>query len=281
MAGNPDLNGKVALVTGASRGIGADIARVLAREGMAVLCAARTENEGDLRIPGALSTTIASITAAGGKAIAHRCDLSKEDEIRELWEFAVRELGHVDAVVNNAGILAPGTIENMNWRHFNLVFQVNVAAPALLSRLAAPHMRELGGGAIINVSSGASRGPGPGPYKQAARGGTPYGYSKAALERLTQGIAAELCEDNISVNAIMPAHQIWVGGTVYVQQQQNPDFEHIDLTGKRKDGTIMGDACAAIIRADHAEFTGRVLTDEATLTALTGMTSFEQRYPVY
>ncbi len=280
MAGDQNLNGKVVLVTGASRGIGLDIARVLAREGMTVVCAARTENEGDSRIPGGLSTTVDAINESGGKAVAHRVDLARDEDIHELWEYCVNEFGHVDALVNNAGILAPGTIESMNWRHFGLVFQINVAAPALLSRLAAPHMRSIGGGAIINVSSGASRGPGPGPYKQASKGGTPYGYSKAALERLTQGMAAELCEDNISVNVIMPAHQIWVGGTVYVNQVNNPDFDKIDLTGKRKDGAIMGDACAAIIRADHADYTGRIANDEQTLTALLGTTSFEQ-YPVY
>jgi NAD(P)-dependent dehydrogenase (short-subunit alcohol dehydrogenase family) len=280
MATNPDLNGKVALVTGASRGIGADIARVLAREGMTVIGAARTENEGDFRVPGALATTISSITEAGGKAVARRVDLSRDEEIHELWEWAVGEFGQIHAVVNNAGILAPGTIENMNWRHFGLVFQINVAAPALLSRLAAPHMRANGGGAIINITSGASRGPGPGPYEHASRGGTPYGYSKAALERLTQGMAAELCEDNISVNCTMPAHQVWVGGTIYAQQQSNPDFDNIDLTGKRKDGTIMGDACAAILRADYAIYTGRVTNDEDTLRELTGATSFE-KYPVY
>jgi NAD(P)-dependent dehydrogenase (short-subunit alcohol dehydrogenase family) len=280
MATNPDLNGKVALVTGASRGIGYDIARVLAREGMTVIGAARTENDGESRIPGGLDKTIADIEAEGGKAVAHRVDLSKDEEINELWEWAVGEFGHIDAVVNNAGILAPGTIENMNWRHFGLVFQINVAAPALLSRLAAPHMRANGGGAIINITSGASRGPGAGPYKQASRGGTPYGYSKAALERLTQGMAAELCEDNISVNCTMPSHQVWVGGTVYVNQVGNPDFDKIDLTGKRKDGIIMGDACAAIIRADYAQYTGNVKNDEETLRALTGLQTFE-KYPVY
>src|SRR5437762_1144361 len=142
-------------------------------------------------------------------------------------------------------------------------------APALLTRLATPHMRANGGGAIINVSSGASRGPGVGPYKQASRGGIPYGYSKAALERMSQGAAAELCEDNISVNVIMPAHQIWVGGTIYAQRMQNPEgFDQIDLSGKRKDGRIMGDACAAIIRADYQQYTGNVLNDEQTLTKL-------------
>lgn len=274
------LDGKVALVTGASRGVGLDIARVLAREGMTVIATARTEKEGDSRIPGGLDTTIERIRQDGGQAVARRVDLSRDDDIQALWEWAVAEFGHVDALINNAGILAPGTIETMNWRHFGLVFQINVAAPALLSRLAAPHMRALGGGAIINITSGASRGPGPGPYLQAIKGGTPYGFSKAALERLTQGMAAELCEDNISVNATMPARQIWVGGTVYVNQVGNPDFDKIDLTGKRKDAEIMGDACAAIIRADYTQYTGNVKNDEETLTALTGITSFEE-YPIY
>src|SRR6185369_3988756 len=133
---------------------------VLAREGMTVIAAARTENEGESRIPGTLTDTVASIKESGGQAVARRLDLSKEDQITEFWEWATGEFGHIDALINNAGILAPGTIENMNWRHFGLVFQINVAAPALLSRLAAPHMRGLGGGAIVNVSSGASRGPG-------------------------------------------------------------------------------------------------------------------------
>ena len=92
-------------------------------------------------------------------------------------------------------ILVPGTIEKMSWRHFYLNFIVNVAAPAYLSRLAIPHMRELGGGTIVNISSGASRGPGAGPYTTVSRGGSPYGLGKAALERMTQGMAAELWED--------------------------------------------------------------------------------------
>jgi len=280
MATNPDLKGKVALVTGASRGIGLDIARVLAREGMMVIATARTENDGDSRIPGGLNATVDQIKEAGGQAVSRRVDLSQDQEIEDLWNWAVAEFGHVDAVVNNAGILAPGTIETMNWRHFGLVFQINVAAPALLSRLAAPHMRSIGGGAIVNITSGASRGPGVGPYKQAIKGGTPYGYSKAALERLTQGMAAELCEDNISVNATMPARQVWVGGTVYVNQVGNPNFDQIDLTGKRKDAEIMGDACAAIIRADYAQYTGNVKNDEDTLRELVGLTTFE-KYPIY
>ena len=279
MATNPDLHGKVALITGASRGIGADVARVFAREGATVLLAARTENEGEFRVPGSLSETVASIIESGGNAVAHRCDLGDEEDVTKLWEWAVAEAGHVDIVINNAGISPPGTIENMNWKHFHLGFQINVASPGLLSRLAAPHMRALGGGAIVNVSSGASRGPGVGPYKEKAWRGTVYGLTKSAIERMTQGMAAELCEDNISVNAIKPSRQIWVGGTIYVASQR-PGFEDIDLTGKRKDGTIMGDAAAAIVRADHALCTGNIWSDEEALTAVTGTTDFT-KYATY
>ncbi len=281
MATNPDLNGKVAIVTGASRGIGADVARVLAREGMTVVCAARTENEGESHIPGTLTDTVASIVESGGKAVARRADMSKEDDVQALWDWSVAEFGHVDAVINNAGISPNGTIEKMNWRHFHLAFQINVATPALLSRLAATHMRELGGGSIINVSSGASRGPGAGPYTEVVQNRTIYGLTKIALERLTQGMAAELWPDNIGVNVIMPSKQIWVGGTIYVQQQRNPEgFDSLDLTGKRKDGTIVGDAAAAIIRTDHAIYTGQVKNDEDTLKAILGTTDFS-KYATY
>lgn len=274
------LQGKVAIVTGASRGIGADIAAVFAKAGMKVVAAARTVNEGDFRVPGSLSTTVEAINAAGGQAVAVKCDLSREDEMDSLWQAALDTYGAVDVVVNNAGILVPGTIEKMSWRHFQLNFTVNVAAPAYLSRLAIPHMRERGGGAIINISSGASRGPGACPYQAAINNGTPYGLSKAALERMTQGMAAELCEDNISVNALSPSTQIWVGGTVYVAQTQRPDFDKIDLTGKRKDGVIMGDACLAIAAADHRVITGRLFNDESALREVAGVTDFS-KYPVY
>ncbi|MEX2374946.1 MAG: SDR family NAD(P)-dependent oxidoreductase, partial [Dehalococcoidia bacterium] len=101
MAGEQVLSGKVALVTGASRGVGLDIARVLAREGMTVIATARTEKEGDSRIPGGLDTTIERIQQDGGQAVARRVDLSRDDDIQALWEWAVAEFGHVDALINN------------------------------------------------------------------------------------------------------------------------------------------------------------------------------------
>lgn len=268
-----ELAGKVAIVTGASRGIGADIARVLAKQGMTVIASARTVDEGDFHIPGSLRETVDSIVADGGKAIARRCDLAKEADVQALWDFATSEFPEVHAVINNAGIAIPGTIAGMSWKHFQLNLTINVTAPILLSRLAAPHMAEHGWGAIVNISSGASKGPGQGPYAKVSTGGTPYGLTKSALERFTQGMAAETWQDNVSVNCIMPAKQIFVGGTIYVAKT-DPAFAVSDLSGKRKDGTIMGDACVALMTADHKVATGIVATDEGALTMLTGATDF-------
>src|SRR5690606_19100009 len=156
---------------------------------------------------------------------------------------------------------------------FLLNMAINVTSPILLARLAAPHMAEKGGGAIVNVSSTASDGPGEGPYAEVEVGGTPYGLTKAALERFSQGMAAEVWADNVSVNTILPSRQIYVGGTIYVAEN-NPGMAVADLTGNRKDGTIMADACVALIRADWRTVTGIVDTDEGVLARLTGATDF-------
>ncbi len=272
MAGR--LQDSVVIVTGASRGIGADVARVLAREGAKVVATARTVNEGDFHIPGSLAETIASIDAEGYEAVPFRCDVGNEADVEALAAFAIDHYGRIDAVINNAGIATPGTIESMKWRHLQLAWNINVAAPAQLSRLVLPHFRERGSGGIINISSGASRGPGAGPYAKRAEGGTVYGLTKAALERMTQGMAAELWGTGISVNALSPGKQIFVGGTVYVAEH-DPAFQVSNLSGRRKDGTIMGDACLEILTAAPAVFTGRVVTDEEALTQLAGVTNFD------
>lgn len=273
------LDGKVAIVTGASRGIGLDIARVLAREGAKVVVAARTQREGDFHIPGSIDETVALIEQEGGGATGIPCDLTKTEQLSPLVDAAFNTYGSVDILVNNAAIAVPGTMMDVTPRHLDLSWRLNVLAPILLAREAVPHMRLRGWGAIINISSGASRGPGAGPYKNVGKGGTPYGLTKAALERFTQGLAHELAETNISVNALSPAKQIFAGGTVYVTRT-NPAFAVSDLTGKRKDGTIMGDACVAIATSDHAFITGRLYTDESALTEIWGRTDFSS-YPAY
>ena len=268
-----NTTGKVAVVTGASRGIGHDVAVVLAEAGMRVVVAARTMAEGDFHIPGSLEATVADVAAVGGQALPVRGDVAVEADRVALVRTAQDAFGRIDLLVNNAGIAPPGRIEDMKPRHFELAWRINVEAPFSLARLVLPIFRAQDGGTIINISSGASRGPGAGPYTTAIQGGTVYGLTKAALERFTQGLAAELAGSPISVTALSPATMIYVGGTVFVTST-DPAFSVSDLAGRRKDGRIMGDACLAIAESDPHLSSGHLYTDESALTELKGVFDF-------
>ena len=115
------LDGKVAVVTGASRGIGRDMAVVFAREGAKVVVSARTEKEGDFRIPGSIETAVNRIRAEGGEAIGIRCDVTQEEEIQALFDQTVEHYGRLDILVNNAAVLIPGKVEVMQVRHWDLL----------------------------------------------------------------------------------------------------------------------------------------------------------------
>lgn len=229
------LEGKVALVTGASRGIGADIARHLGRAGASVAVAARSETVPDPRLPGTIHTVAKEIEDAGSKALAVRMDVRDPASIAAGVEATVARFGRLDIVVNNAALLVPGTIESIKDRHIDLLWEVDLRGPIYVIRHAIPHMRAAGGGQIINISSRAAVFPGPGPYKDPRKGGTFYGLLKAALERMSQGLAMELQEDNISVNALSPEGVIKTPGNVFGRNDpQNPnlDFEAADLMGR-------------------------------------------------
>jgi len=276
------LDGKVAIVTGASRGLGKDIAVSLGREGAKVVVTARTEKEGDSRIPGTLERTVELVREAGGEAIAVRCDVTRDEDIEAAVERAVAEFGRLDILVNNAGIQTPGSTMEMQPRHFDLSYRVNVRGPYVFSRTVIPHMLNAGAGHIINISSGAAIGPGEGPYEgrpAAGGGGTTYGVSKAALERFTQGLASELFQQNISVNALSPEHPEWTEGGHYfraVVAGGEPAY-----TGWRLSGEIIGDAAATICGKQPKSFTGRIVVDGQVMVE-DGMTEAEvlARYPV-
>jgi NAD(P)-dependent dehydrogenase (short-subunit alcohol dehydrogenase family) len=125
-----DLGGRVAIVTGASRGLGADISLGLARAGAAVVAVARTESEGQSRIEGSLDRTVARISEAGGRALAVRADVTREDEITAAVDRTLSEFGRIDILVNNAGILVPGPAMEVQTRHWELSFRVNVTGPS-------------------------------------------------------------------------------------------------------------------------------------------------------
>jgi NAD(P)-dependent dehydrogenase (short-subunit alcohol dehydrogenase family) len=211
------LDGKAAIVTGASRGIGQAIAELFAAEGARVVCAARTLNEGDHRLEGSLSRTVDAIRGAGGEAHAVPADISKEENCRALVERARSLLGPIDILVNNAALNYYVPIERYDVRRWIKAFEINVHAPFILSQAVLPDMTGGRGGAIVSISSGAAIGPGRGPYAdKTVRGGTMYGASKAALERFTQGLAQEVAQHgNVAVSALSPSRTVPTPGTVF------------------------------------------------------------------
>jgi len=276
------LTGRIAMVTGASRGLGKDIAISLAREGAFTIVTARTENDSDSKIPGSLAKTVELMKAAGGDGVAMRCDVAREEDIESVIAKIIDSYGKLDILVNNAGIQTPGDILSMQPRHFDLSYRINIRGPYMLCRTALPHMINIGKGHIVNISSGASIGPGEGPYKefgQSGGGGTTYGTSKAALERFSQGLAAEMYSNNISVTTLSPRRPEWTeGGHYFRTLVANGDPSY---SGWRMSGELMGDAVVSICNKNPQEFTGKILYDEDVLLA-DGMSESElmEKYPV-
>jgi citronellol/citronellal dehydrogenase len=212
------LEGRTAIVTGASRGIGEEIAGLFAREGARVVCAARTLNEGDHRLlSGSLSRTVSKIKDARGQAIAVAVDISNQEDCQRLVKTAEDTFGTVDILVNDAALTYYRPIIDYNVRQWVKAFAVNVHGPFMLSQLVLPGMIRLGRGAIVNISSGSAIGPGRAPFKDArpVNGGTMYGATKAALERFTQGLAQEVAMHNIAVTALSPSQVVATPGTLY------------------------------------------------------------------
>ncbi len=212
------LDGKVVVVTGASRGIGAEIARLFAAEGGRVVCAARTLREGDHPLPGSLETTVTEIQAAGGLAEAVTANIAEPAECEQLIRAAGRIYGPVDVLVNNAALTYYLPVRDYPLNKWIRSWAVNFHAPFVLSQLVLADMIPRRTGAIVNVSSGAAIGPGRGPYPDAAvggRGGTCYGAEKAALERFTQGLASEVYPHGVSVACVSPSQVVPTPGTVY------------------------------------------------------------------
>ena len=211
------LDGRVAIVTGASRGIGAEIARHFAAEGSKVICAARTVSEGDHLLEGSLEKTVADIREAGGEAAPVAVNISLPEDCERLLKETRDIYGPVDVLVNNAALTYYIPIKDFPLNRWMRSWAVNFHAPFLLSQLALQDMIPRGSGSIVNISSASAVGPGRGPYPTDAgnRGGVCYGAEKAALERFTQGLAEEVYQFGISVTCVSPSLVVPTPGTVY------------------------------------------------------------------
>jgi len=184
----PKLQGKVAVVSGASKGIGAAIAEQLANEGAAVIVNHSSS-------PEQADAVAARIKAAGGKAKVVKADLSKPAEARKLIETAVKEFGKLDILVNNAGVYEFHPLPEVTEEHYNRIFDLNVKG-LLFATQAAVNAFGDNGGSIINISSVASVGAIP--------NGSVYSATKAAVDSFTRTLAAELGPKKILVNSVLP-----------------------------------------------------------------------------
>jgi 7-alpha-hydroxysteroid dehydrogenase len=272
------LTGRTAIVTGASRGLGRSIALAIAAEGAAVAVVARTEQVWDDRLPGTIGDTVAAIEAAGGTAVPIRADLLDREDIPRLVDEARAALGPITVLVNNAAFTAPGrpprpeAPERPNPKRlqpqgavkptwpgfvgtpssaFRRHFEIAVFAGYELMQLVAPDMIEAGHGAIVNISSVASRLPGDGPYGDTTGGVLPgYGGSKAALEHLTACAAYDLAPHHIAVNALSPSQPMVTPGLSYYIK------EFADNVGSSE---AFAEAVVRLALVDPAVVTGRTM----------------------
>ena len=247
----PALEGRVAVVTGASRGIGAAIAERLAAEGAAVAVTARTVEPGQSRFEGTISETVDAIVAAGGRAIAVPADLSLTEDRAEGVSRTEHELGPVDILVNNAAVTWFEPVADFDSRHYDLMFEVQVRAAFELAQLVLPGMRERHRGWILNISSMAAVHP-QGPPYQRRLGGTVYGMCKAALERFTTGLASEVYDDGIAVNCLSPTQVVATPGVVHhrlIPPGREDMAEPVD---------VMAEAAFRLVSGDPATVTGQI-----------------------
>jgi NADP-dependent 3-hydroxy acid dehydrogenase YdfG len=198
-----DLDGKVAIVTGASRGVGAATSVALAEAGCRVACAARSTKDAPQRTAGTLDETLDRVKAAGGEGLAVPTNLADREAVRAMVARTVDHFGGVDVLINNAAVQFIGDLEQPEHRH-DLTFAVNYWAPYVAIKEAYPHMERRGGGSIVNVSSLAALIPFPDMLS--------YGASKVALERLTLDVARILrplgdCRERLSHR-----HRCRIGG---------------------------------------------------------------------
>jgi 3-oxoacyl-[acyl-carrier protein] reductase len=182
------LQRKVAVVSGASKGIGAAIAKVMAAEGASVVLAYASDDDGANRV-------VEGIKAAGGRAIAHRTNVAVESEVETLFQRAIEAFGRVDVLVNNAGVYSVQTIEQITAEEFHRQFDINVLGTLLMIKEAVKHLGEAGG-SIVNIGSVNSVAAQPGM--------SVYSATKGAIDTITRSLAAELAPRGIRVNTLAP-----------------------------------------------------------------------------
>ena len=203
------LTDKVAIITGASRGLGKAMAIELAREGASIAVAARTVEAGRGPLPGTIHETVETIKKLGGEARAVQCDVTDENDVTAMVRQVTQHYGRIDILINNAGITTPEPFLKLTTKKWDLVIAVNLKGTFLCSQAVLPHMVEQKNGHIINLSSVLAK---------TIKFSIPYGATKAAIERFTLGLAKEIKKHNIAVNALCPDFTVTEAGHNFSQR---------------------------------------------------------------
>ena len=245
------LDGKVALVTGASRGIGAAIAKRFGAEGARVAVTARSLDSHPT-LPGTLRDTVDWIERHGSQAVAVAADLAEPSHWASIVARTNDAFGDVDILVNNAAAAFYLPFEATSEKRFRVAYDINVSAPWHLTQLVHPQMKARGEGWVLNISSATSIHPEGPPFPDFAKTATLYGSTKAALERMTTGLAAALHGDGVWVNSMAPVAAVMTEGAValeVVPEEAAREAESLEA---------MAEASLALCTTRDPQLTGRI-----------------------
>jgi len=221
-----------------------------------------TVEEGDHPPPGCTAATVVAIPEAVGTALAVAADLGRAEDRARLVDTVTRERGPVDVLVNNAAVTYFEPVAEFRENHYRLMFEVQVRAPFELAQLVLPGMRQRRSGWILNISSPAAIHPQGPPYPGVMPGGTVYGMCKAALERFTTGLAAEVYADGIAVNVLSPSGLVPTpGGVHHNLDNMIPEAHH-------EPPAYMAEPSYALCPRDPTTLTGRIAFSQSLLEEL-------------
>jgi citronellol/citronellal dehydrogenase len=253
------LNNKTIFITGASRGIGREIALVCARQGANVAIAAKSA-EPHPKLPGTIHTVAEEVEQAGGQALAIQLDVRDEVLVQQAVDQAAEHFGGIDAMINNASAISLTNLQNTDVKRFDLIHQINTRGTLVCSKAAIPYLKQSECAHIITLSPPMNMG------KHWLKPFIPYTLSKYGMSLLTLGLAEELREDGISASCLWPQTAIATAAVQYALDER--------IMKKSRTPAIMADAALAILQNDDLSYTGQTLIDEGVLRDL-GITDFE------
>lgn len=254
------LKGKTLFITGASRGIGREIALRAARDGANIVIAAKSA-EPHAKLPGTIHSVAAEVEAAGGKALALQVDVRDEDAVRQALAQANEHFGAIDALINNAGAIKLTGVQHIELKRFDLMHQINTRAVLLCSQAALSYLKK-SAGHILNLSP---------PLNLASKWFaqySPYTVTKYGMSMLTLGMSEEFVGYGISVNSLWPQTMI-ATAAIEFQLGNRESFKHA------RTPAIMADAAHVILSSSARQISGRLLIDEEVLRE-SGVTEFGQ-----